>query len=284
MPVPTDVAEEIARLMRDPDALRHERERMPSFGRRGHYDPNQPRVDAGHSDGGQWTRAGTTGIDFESDQPRLARFAPNRPLVRPTPTGPAPTGPGAIGVLLSLFAALSARNSPSQRTIFDFNAKEFLRNPNGELNRADVRMLNREEVDNVCRKLDDVQQRTDIAANDARADGLAGNPQEFGTAVHTRVASSINGPDRRRPRDPNYRAEVSYWKMAEDRVSGRLGSIRIDVLERTGGDVVCVYDLKTGQNRRNVLTRTRMLEIAKHVMGAYPDAKRIIITEVRPSK
>jgi len=39
MPVPTHVAEEIARLMRDPDAVRHERERMPSFGRRGHSKP-----------------------------------------------------------------------------------------------------------------------------------------------------------------------------------------------------------------------------------------------------
>ncbi len=53
MPLPTHVAKEIARLMRDPDALRPKR--MPSFGRRGHYDPNQPRVAAGSSDGGQWT-------------------------------------------------------------------------------------------------------------------------------------------------------------------------------------------------------------------------------------
>lgn len=51
-------ANEIARLMRDPDALRHERERMPPSSRRGHYDPNQPRVPAGNSDGGQWTDTG----------------------------------------------------------------------------------------------------------------------------------------------------------------------------------------------------------------------------------
>jgi hypothetical protein len=53
-----EVANEIARLMRDPDALRHERERMPSFGRRGHYDPNQLRVPAGQSGGGQWAETG----------------------------------------------------------------------------------------------------------------------------------------------------------------------------------------------------------------------------------
>ena len=53
-----EIANEIARLMRDPDALRHERERMPSSGRRGHYDSNQPRVPAGQSGGGQWTDTG----------------------------------------------------------------------------------------------------------------------------------------------------------------------------------------------------------------------------------
>jgi hypothetical protein len=58
MPLPTHVANEIARLMRDPDALRHESEGMPSSGRSGHYDPNQPRVPAGQSGGGQWADTG----------------------------------------------------------------------------------------------------------------------------------------------------------------------------------------------------------------------------------
>lgn len=47
------VAAEIARLMRDPDSMRGERERITRSGRRGHYDPNQARVPAGKSDGGQ---------------------------------------------------------------------------------------------------------------------------------------------------------------------------------------------------------------------------------------
>jgi hypothetical protein len=53
-----EIANEIARLMRDPDALRHERHRMPPSGRRGHYESNQPRVPAGQSGGGQWTDTG----------------------------------------------------------------------------------------------------------------------------------------------------------------------------------------------------------------------------------
>jgi hypothetical protein len=58
MPLPTHVANEIARLMRDPDALRHESERMPFSSRHGYYDPSQPRVPAGQSGGGQWTDTG----------------------------------------------------------------------------------------------------------------------------------------------------------------------------------------------------------------------------------
>lgn len=44
--------------MRDPDALRHERERLPSSGRRGHCDSRQPRVPAGQSGGGQCADTG----------------------------------------------------------------------------------------------------------------------------------------------------------------------------------------------------------------------------------
>jgi hypothetical protein len=41
-------------------------------GRQSHYDPNQPRVPAGHSDGGQWTRLGASA---PSDDPIVATDA-----------------------------------------------------------------------------------------------------------------------------------------------------------------------------------------------------------------
>jgi hypothetical protein len=50
---------EIARLMRDPNARRS--------GERDHYDPNQPRVPAGNSKGGQWTSGGYRGGDSDRD-------------------------------------------------------------------------------------------------------------------------------------------------------------------------------------------------------------------------
>ena len=63
------VAAEIARVMRDPNALHHERDSVPSSGRRGgHYDPNQPRVAAGQSGGGQWADTGRSAGELAQAQ------------------------------------------------------------------------------------------------------------------------------------------------------------------------------------------------------------------------
>jgi hypothetical protein len=276
MKIPSEVANEIARLMRNPDALRHERDRMPRFGR---YDPNQPRVPAGHPDGGQWIETGQRADDTSSrsndELLQLAQFSPNRPpLIRPG---------HPIVTLLSLFAALSARNTPDRRAIFEFNAREFLRDPTGERAQPNVNVFNREEVENVCRKLKDVQRRTDRIADavtrENRRAGLPMSRSQIGSAVHVRLKKEIDGLG-----NPNYRAEVSYWKEDEDQRYGRKDSIRIDVLENVGDGLVCVYDVKTGLSRRSGLSPGRMKEIAEHVLKAYPHVRRIVITEVRPSR
>jgi hypothetical protein len=242
---PEEIDKEIAHLMRDPDALRH-------------ADPSivQPA--------------------------RFQLF--RRPIQRPPSHPVIQRGTEAA---LALFTALSARNTPGQRAVFDFNAREFLRDPQGTLDpKRNVKLLNQQEVENVCRKLDDVQRRTDRVASAVRADRPYLNPQQFGTAVHTDVAHEINDPRKPdgSPKDSNYRAEVSYWKMAEDGVYGKKDSIRIDVLEDAGRGLVCVYDIKTGQSRRSGLDLGRMREIAENVLGAYPHVKRVIITEVRPRR
>jgi hypothetical protein len=45
-------------MMRDPDALRTEREGTQRPGGHDHYDPNQPRVPAGNPKGGQFATKG----------------------------------------------------------------------------------------------------------------------------------------------------------------------------------------------------------------------------------
>jgi hypothetical protein len=260
-----EIDKEIARLMRDPDALRLAREGM--------LGPHVP----GHPEDGAWTDTGSTDATTGragAEQPQLAQFSPNRPpQVRP----------GPIGVLLSLFAILSARNTPEQRAIFEFNAREYLRDPTSERVQPKATVLNREEVENVCRKLEDVQRRTDRIADavtmENRRTGLPMSRSQIGSAVHVRLKREIDSLG-----NPNYRAEVSYWKDDPDARYGKKGSIRIDVLENAGRGLVCVYDIKTGQSRSNVLDPRRMMEIAKNVLLAYPHVRRIVITEVRPSR
>jgi len=60
-------ANEIQRLMRDPDALRDEAEHMRRSGGGGHYDPNQPRVPAGDPRGGLFASGGNRGGDSGRD-------------------------------------------------------------------------------------------------------------------------------------------------------------------------------------------------------------------------
>jgi len=62
-----DVAAEIARLMRDPNSMRAEAEHMRRSGGGGHYDPNQPRVPAGDSRGGQFASKGYRGGEAGRD-------------------------------------------------------------------------------------------------------------------------------------------------------------------------------------------------------------------------
>jgi hypothetical protein len=270
MTLPSYIANEIDRLMRDPDALRPEWERMQRANRARGYDPNQPRVSAGHSDGGQWTSLGSSGagsgrIDA-GEQPLVQQARIDR-LIRPVQRG--------IEAALALFAALSARNTPDRRAVLEFNAREFRLGESGDLGRPNVSLLNRDQVRNACPRLGEVQDRTNRATAFVRASGGIMSPQQFGTAVHTNLKRQID-----RLNDRNFRAEVSYLKNQIENY-GKKDSIRIDVLEKLGNGTVCVYDIKTG---RSGLSPTRMVEIVKNVFGAFPEAHRIIVSEVRPNR
>lgn len=284
MPLPTHVAREIARLMRDPDALRHERE-----GRRGNYDPNQPRLPAGQAGGGQWTDAdgdtAASGLNY-SEHPQRVDFSPGRPSVQtpvrpPMPPARSPKAPGPIGALLTLFAVWSARNTPERRAVFEFNAREYLKGSNDELVEADVDRLNREEVRKACPGLEEVQDKTNKAYSDVMLDGgWFMSTQQFGTAVHKRLEDLIKGDVK-----SNLQAEVSRVKSeAANKAYGTKDSVRIDVLECAEARTACVYDIKTGKSRSSGLSPRRMRELALHAFKACPETQRVIVTEVRPGQ
>ena len=110
------------------------------------------------------------------------------------------------------------------------------------------------------------------------------SPSQFGTRVHSRLKQLIDSLH-----DPNFRAEVSYLgegslvsgRRERDARYGAKDSIRVDVLERLGNGVVCVYDIKTGDR---ALEGPRMTTIARKVLTRFPDTRRIIVTEVRPNR
>ena len=111
------IANEIERLMRDPDALRPEWERMQRAYRGRGYDPNQPRVPAGHSDGGQWTDTGGSAAHPGRIEHPLVHQARIDRLIRPIQRG--------IEAALALFTALSARNTPDRRAVLVSTRQNF---------------------------------------------------------------------------------------------------------------------------------------------------------------
>jgi hypothetical protein len=286
MPVPTHVAEEIARLMRDPDALRHDRQ--PSFGRHGHYDPNQPRRPAGSSGGGQWTDTG--------DGRRVGTYEPSQinhavlegESLADITAGRLPTEhvqarpnqrrfPNPIefadAVRLGLYNEWSARNGSNQRAIVEFRAAQYRRDT---LDIARVAVLSRSEFGNRCPLLERVQSFTDEAATEVKGSGITLSPQQFGTAVHTLLRQKIIMFNH-----PNLNAEISFLKGREEDY-GVKGTVRIDGLERVNHDTVCIHDIKTG---RAPLTFSRMLEMVVNSQKMYGgQIRNFIVTEVRPTQ
>lgn len=229
------------------------------------YDPNQPRVPAGNPDGGQWTSEGgaTSGEDL-SDLPDGAK-----PVFAPAVIPPLVIG---LESALAVFAGLLALNTGGRRPVFEFNAREF-DGSEGEPGFAASRLLTREEVNDYCPRLNEVQARTDFAASILRREDFA-RPSEYGTAVHTNLKHQIDQLS-----DPNFRAEISLLKE-QPATYGRPGSIRIDVFENVGNGTVCVYDIKTGKEG---LSPARFAEIAARVFKIFPGTVRIIVSEIRPA-
>lgn len=222
-----------------------------------HYDPNQPRVPAGQHDGGEWTRDGNS----------------HHPAAQPVLYNPAGQ---AVAAILALWAWLSSRNTPNKKSIIVFKARDYRRDGPYDFDVENVGTLTKEEVDSVCRRLQQVQSLTDSAANKIKPLRRYMSPAEYGTQVHSELKRQID-----KMRDPNFRAEVSHIKgMEEEQNYGAKGTVRVDVLEKRDEATVCVYDIKTG---RSGLSVARFGEIASSVLSAYGPVQRIIITEVRPT-
>jgi hypothetical protein len=177
---------------------------------------------------------------------------------------------------LTLFTWLSRGNTPDRQAVIAFSAREFRPNAAAMPELAYVGYLSRDEVEDACPRLGEVQMRTDDAVETVRRRGaLDLSPTQFGTAVHMALKKQIDALY-----DPNFRAEVSALKRL-DETYGAKGSVRIDVFENIRSEIVCIYDIKTGKSG---LTARRAAELAAKAFKGLPSARQIIIIETRPTR
>jgi hypothetical protein len=215
----------------------------------------------------RWTEEGP------DDLPRVQQaFLPLIPTIPPTVTT-------TIELGLILFAWLAGRKQQDRVAIFGFKARRYRgQGSPEEPDAAFVSELTREEVKEVCKKLDDAQERTDDAVDKVRKAGGYSNASDFGTKVHKIIADGINNLGNR-----NYIAEVSVMKSKlEAAYYSKLDTVRVDVFEnRPRSRTVCIYDPKTGSKG---LSLPRMAELANTAEREFPGTKWIIVIEVRPGQ
>ena len=236
------------------------------------FHPDQPRVPAGNSDGGQWTDGGggsgpatsdqltPTKIDFSGTKPGISTGAAVKPMPTLKPgasfgrgAGPALGGQTLRQLLDSDPLDSSFKGTPDEATdrynwllqnapdtivpALHFTPHEFEGGQGPKLETAVVPLL-REQVESACPLFEAVQTEANLATQEAIKRANYRSASEFGTQVHKIMKDYIISkyPESLIP-------EQSYLKYAEElegdkhyREGGvRYGlkdSLRLDVLER----------------------------------------------------
>lgn len=200
-----------------------------------------------------------------------------------TPSRPAgaPLAETTITSALTLFNWLSARNKlDGLQAVASFNAGDYAPSPDA-IDLSFVGQLREDEVDRACPRFQEVRSRTDAAVDAVGPRNSYRSAAEFGTAVHSNLKWQVENLG-----DPNFRAERSFLKSQYEGVPdevpyGSLNSLRIDVYEKRHNGIVCVYDIKTGKSG---LSPERAAEIAGTVYKRFTGVRRIIVTEIRPTR
>jgi hypothetical protein len=188
---------------------------------RSHYNPNQPRVPAGHPDGGQWT----------SESGGAAHIS----AFQPTPTWSELLTGGASGNLAS----------PNvQQVVLHVDMS------NG--------MTGISTIDETTKALTEILARTFETM-----EWVGLSPARFGTALHVAFALQVRfaGLPGIGPGD----VETTF-SLEPDAGYGSRGSIRTDVvLRNAAGEIIAVYDVKTGNAD---LSPRRVREILEKTQAA----------------
>jgi hypothetical protein len=224
------------------------------------YDPNQPRVPAGHPDGGQWTKLGTHtravtpvngqrdhqaffgGFEYGgvySDGPNAGAFS----HVNYTAAGDQGSAQPSVEVLC--INGTGVGNNLAWRRYAEV----------GGLTVEDERA-----VDETTEILETLLARINGAA--ARVPGLTA--QAYGIFVHTQFGIAVKALQlRRHLRHLTLQVEQSFDELGPTRY-GQPGSIRTDVILRNArGAIIAIYDVKTGNAEMRPLTEKKYREYTK---------------------
>jgi hypothetical protein len=181
---------------------------------------------------------------------------------------------------VTLFSWLSRRKDPNRTAVFAFKASKYeKRETGGKPELVWVGYVKRDELKDVCKKLEKVQEYTDAAVKEILDNGESKGPAAFGSRVHKLIADTIEGLNNK-----DFRAEISRIKSkVADAEYGTKGSIRMDALEnRAKISTVCVYDPKTGKLGLSFPRTHELAEAAFEKFKYRPNY--IIVIEVRPGQ
>lgn len=180
-----------------------------------------------------------------------------------------------IELALALYAARSGQIDPYSRTVLGLSAQEFTPNPQGGIAPAIwVGPVNQSTLDAACRRNGQVEAITNQIARRVRASGLYRTPQTYANRVHYEIDQIVKNLA-----NPNFVSEISFDAHATETVYGKIGSVRLDLLERSIPGTTCIYDYKTGNAK---LTFERARSLATVARKHFPDTVRIIVTQVKP--
>lgn len=285
-----------------------------------HYDPNQPRVPAGQSGAGRWTRVGALlrgrDIDLQgeerfgaSDQPdaslpkeavQLAfSGSESNTLFRP-PVSRRLFKPQSLQAerAIALYELLSARNGPDSQAILELHLKEskftafgFARKESEAFvfTHASADELTQEEVRKRCDSFDEVQQLLDEKYRQVLKENPDFSRAQIGSRWHREMKAAIDAKG-----DDKLRGEVSYQdggkepKPDEPSNYGKPGTIRPDLreivmggaVERLSPTTACFYEFSIGQQ---YMGKDRAVRIGQMTRNAFPGVTQIVVTQMRPT-
>jgi hypothetical protein len=287
------------------------------------YNRDQPRIPKHHHGGGRWTRD-SYGLLSDLGMPRppkdddenaqqtladLPRYAwmrdpqeRERPVSDPAWSGRPPVqdpaaGAGAAGGGWSLldwlrggisaaeargwdeYERLSEQNNPDQHAAITFKVGQYRRGLANRLRFDGVERLTRDEILKLCGKFDEAQKLLNKAARLVGDRDNYDSDAAYGRAVHAELTELIR-------RKPQYGldAELSFvFEGLKDVPRGTKDSVRPDAKQKEEGEdeTLCFLDAKTLNQR---LRPAYMRKVANYVLRTRPNAKRVVVIEIRPQK